>query len=616
MPTAKCGQLFCHLGCVCGMPNTKNQSKVTLEERCSRAECMLQCICGYQQDNPSSRRCFASLMIGNTSFNSNINLSASESQSHEKRVNEYLSEYHIEEQNKEDDSVERFRSMEKKRQELDDNLDKIKQKLNYLMLDKIHPTKTKHQTVAHLITLTEPRPLISEKFSSFSQRSKDSILSSTIKPFVTQLPQATNSSEKCIFPNVVTAEIISVQSNGNATLKIILEEMTDRSRELCRVSIVLPLHKIDDRCVLVALDHIPKCGFQIPGLSVFIPGDVLGRAASAATERKVGVFFPFRSQLKNSESIFKAECGVYGIPQLTRHVFVGPFPSKHFENCSLQSCVVPISLTKPVPSDFSFSNASSLLETSTEPKQSAETAQADVSVPAEEKDKQSNGALSEQNLAVVFPTKNPTPESNFPEENKSQIAADGVESNKMQTANKTSAPPSSQSVEVPLPKPRKFAARVHGLPATTLEVFPDKVLIKHPFNHGEVVNFDYVDNAKCWLQSINKRQRATTSNSTDDSNFNVGDQNENRVEEKTARLKRTNSTNRSIEYRSNYQKVNCINFIQLDLRNKTFFFQKYHKVLGNLLRDLDAQLGPNRGNRQKVVILENVNEFAFLIFLD
>ena len=36
--------------------------------------------------------------------------------------------------------------------------------------------------------------------------------------------------EKFVFPNVVVAEIISVQSNGNATLKIILEEMSGQQK--------------------------------------------------------------------------------------------------------------------------------------------------------------------------------------------------------------------------------------------------------------------------------------------------------------------------------------------------------------------------------------------------
>ena len=191
-------------------------------------------------------------------------------------------------------------------------------------------------------------------------------------------------SEKFIFPNVVTAEINSVKSKKILSLKIVLEEMPGRNR----VDVLLPLHKIDDRWGLVAIDHIPKCGFQIPGLSVFIPGDVLGRAASTAIERKTRVSIPFRCQLKNSESIFKSGCGIYGNPKLPRHVFVGPFPAKHFENCPPQSCVMPISLTKPVPSD------SPSLETfgvkSTEPAvSSAETLHPEVL--AEKKDEQSDG---------------------------------------------------------------------------------------------------------------------------------------------------------------------------------------------------------------------------------
>ena len=153
---------------------------------------------------------------------------------------------------------------------------------------------------------------------------------------------------------------------------------------------MLPLLNVDDRWGLVALDHIPKCGFRVPGLSVFIPGDVLGRAASTAVERKVKVSIPFHCQLKDKllKDSFMPGCGVYGNPQLPRHVFVGPFPAKHFENCSLQPCVMPISLT--TPSD------SSSLETfcvkTTEPALSSANL-----VAAEKKEEQPGG-----NLAASF----------------------------------------------------------------------------------------------------------------------------------------------------------------------------------------------------------------------
>ena len=404
-----------------------------------------------------------------------------------------------------------------------------------------------------------------------------------------ELPEETPPPEKCVFPNVLTAEVSSIQSKGNATqsLKIILEAMTGQHRELCpsRASMLLPLHNIDDRWGLVALDHIPKCGFRVPGLSVFIPGDLLGRAASAAIERKARVSFPLRFQLKNKESAFKPGFGVYGTPQLPRHVFVGPFPANHFENCSPQPGMFLITLTKPVPSDSASPNASSLLRSlcmkSTEPTTPAvpsiekekETVQpeSEVLVPAEktnQKEEQSDGrcvASSDEDVAVIatVSSKTPTAETELPEANTvtSQMAADDVESNEMDTANETTveepsshpalplpSEPLSSEDEAPLPKPRKFVARVQGLPATTLAVFPNEVLVKHPLNPEEVLKFDSIDKAKCWLQTLANRtirnelngsdgsktshsREDSSSESSDDEVVDVCGQDENREEE-------------------------------------------------------------------------------------
>ena len=215
------------------------------------------------------------------------------------------------------------------------------------------------------------RPLVFTK--TFGRRkiiSSDGPAEEVSVPTSSDLLSATpqEASEKFVFPNIVTAEVISVQSNGNAaTLKIILEELTGGNR----VNMLLPLPNVDDRWVLVALDHMPQCGFQIPGLSVFIPGDVLGCAASTAVERKVRVCFPVRFQLINKETTVKPGLGVYGNPQLPRHVFVGPFPAKHFEKCSLQTYMMLITTTKPVPP-----------ETRSEPTASAENVQQNVSEPS------------------------------------------------------------------------------------------------------------------------------------------------------------------------------------------------------------------------------------------
>ena len=389
----------------------------------------------------------------------------------------------------------------------------------------------------------------------------DTVLPSTATPSIPELPEATPPSE-IVFPNVVTAKIVSVKSNGNATLEIVVEEMTGRHKELCPsgASMLLPLHNIDDRWGLVSLDHIPKCGFQIPGLSLFISGDVLGRAASTAIERKTSIRFRFK--LKNSESIFNQGIGVNGNPQLPRHVFVGPFAANHLENCSPQPCMSLITLTEPAPTDSDCSNTSSLPGTlgvkSTEPTgvSSAENVQPEDFVPPKDKDGEGD-ASSEQDKAVdaTFSSKTPTAESELPETN--TAAAEEPQS--------PIAPPPS---EVKVPKSRKFTARVRGLPSTTLTVFPDKVIVKHPLNPEEVVNFDSVDNAKGWLQKLaveelNRSEQSETSNLSDDSNSGVCGHNETRGKEETANgLKGPVSPHNSIQRQLNLlsNEVNCVRY--------------------------------------------------------
>ena len=178
-----------------------------------------------------------------------------------------------------------------------------------------------------------------------------------IDPLIGNDPKGTPPSANFVFPNVLTAEVIRVQSNGNAirSLKIVLEAMTGPHRELCPsgASVLLPLHSTDDQWCLVALDqHSTSDGFCVPGLSLSFPFDLLGHATSAAIE---GRATPIHFQLTNTVSGFKTFFDVYATPELPRHVFVGPFPANIVENCSPQPCMIPITYT--------CSNASSLLGT-------------------------------------------------------------------------------------------------------------------------------------------------------------------------------------------------------------------------------------------------------------
>ena len=215
------------------------------------------------------------------------------------------------------------------------------------------------------------------------------------------------------------------------------------------------------------------------------------------------------------------------------------FPANHFENCSPRSSMTP--------SYSACWDSSSLLKTifvnSTEPTTSAvpstEVVQPEVVLPAEKiNQNHQQPASSDKDMVVVATLSSEPPTA----ESESQMVADVVETDKEPRA----LLPSEKS-----PKPRKFLARVQGLPETILTVFPDKVLFKHPFDPVEMLEFDCMDKATRWILSLAERtllgelngsDPSTTSNSqSGDLNSESSDevvvecdQNETRPEEETA----------------------------------------------------------------------------------
>ena len=635
LPDVECGQLFCRLGCVCdSLKKAEDRHKIS---HCSRPECMaLQCVCGYQKGNPSSRRCFASLLKGNESFYSKIDWSASGRQRRERRIPERFSEYHLggdisppprpssknskgprpstsrpssplektpsprpsptnvtppkkptlkkkvmqtaaqvplvntssrmrqllqrfnlpqlvmEERGRTfEDEVDlnvrrgqtvqlvawirfhriyqsglihiRFRAgpvilvmhpdeivgedvscniqsmtgdrkanapkivqsllepfispedcsryavlfcdgfkwqlvgwinhkglaqqptqlpaeqsatqpteeettemgvqadVEEKRNEVVEKLGQIRQQLKRIPERPNHSEELLSNSPSASCCLAPDQFILSDELPFASNSNDSSVLGS---PFLEAIP-----SEKRAFPKILTAKVSCVRSKENVVtrnLKIVLEAI---SGQPSGAVVFLPLHNIDDRWCLVALDHIPKCGFRVPGLSVFISDDLLGRAASAATERKAKVYIPLRVQLKNKESAFKPNFGVYGTPQLPRHVFVGPFPANRVKNCSPQPCTILLTL-EPITTP-------SVME------------------------------INRKDVAVVAASS--TAEREIPEANviESQMAADGAESNKMDTVNETAVEePARPLISVPSAKvsnermkPRKLARK-------------------------------------------------------------------------------------------------------------------------------------------------------------
>ena len=460
LPTVKCAQLVCRLGCVCDSmevtyrqnghdsPSTRRSSQKGSEYTQIKSSA-----CGRQNKR---RR-------GSTSPNSS---SSSPSKS--------ISQIYTEEQHEEEailrpavDTAAKSYDSQQNRKYVEVRLNQIKQKLKIPQPNQISGFISPKSRGDPEISFGDPHVLgtsvlgrskeVSVASSSmlFSDQCANQLITPPVTPFAifpdlpsefTQFTEAQQQMkenepatppEDCVFPNVVTSNVISVLSNGNMTrrLKIILQDKTGQHRSPSRASMLLPLPNTNDQWGLVALDHIPESGFQVPGLSVFIPGDLLGRVASTAIERKARVSLRFK--LKNKESAFNPGCCVYGTSQLPRHVFVGPFPVKYFENCSSQPYMVLIASKKPAPLHSVCST-----EPTTSTLSSAETVKPEVLVTAEEvsqKDEQSGGnfaASTDQETAVVanIPMKTPKVKTEFPKAIESQMAAYRVENDKMEIA--------------------------------------------------------------------------------------------------------------------------------------------------------------------------------------
>ena len=217
----------------------------------------------------------------------------------------------------------------------------------------LKPSTTTATSDVTTTTVTLTQPNLSS--SSNSQESTTTSTSTSVTTAGDSILADAESPSATIFPKILIAQVSSVQSAKGIvqSLKIILDSAIGANRETCptRASMLLPLQKEDDQWCLVAIDHVPDCGLRVPGVTGYIPAKILERAASAAVERKARVSFPLHVQAKPVGSVSKMTFGVYGTPQLPRHVFLGPFPLTYLERCApFQPCMILIQRTKPITS--------------------------------------------------------------------------------------------------------------------------------------------------------------------------------------------------------------------------------------------------------------------------
>ena len=389
----------------------------------------------------------------------------------------------------------------------------------------------------------------------------------------TEPSKEAESSTSCVFPKILTAEVMkSPPGNASHRLKIILEAMEGERRDLCpsRASMILPLHNIDDQWCIVSIDHVPDGGFQVPGVTVFIPRDMLGRAASTAIERKARVSLSLHFKLKNEGSALKSGFEVYGTHQLPRHVFLGPFPFNYLESCApfpmLNNivCMSVIKLTKSIPA--SLGDCTKEVEQLKPTEQTEEAKQSTVekssvnflepvsesaSLPSIVDDVSvistlaSSGDATNEVSQTLCSVGTGVPESMLNQTNAKDSESDGIEI----VDEKVSSNPESL-LQLPVSslsrKPtqfgtvkrtpiRMFIARTPGLPPANIKLYSEStVVVDHPFMRGEKKLFTSIENAKTWLQTLAIRNckgkglssssnsgndKSKTSNSAEDSEF-------------------------------------------------------------------------------------------------
>lgn len=359
-----------------------------------------------------------------------------------------------------------------------------------------------------------------------------------------------------IFPKVLATEISTVEltkSNERGTLhrrlKVSFGSLKGEHRTVSPTpsTMLLPLFNLDDQWCMIAVKAVPEGGIQIPGISVFIPRAVVGRAASTAVERKARVSFPLHVQGNITSPILKKGFGVYGTPQLPHHVFIGPFPTDYLDGCPpLLPCmmrIIPPKMEEPAPS-ISEERSPKAVEASTPDHQTATTSK---------QAGQTESATSVVSQSVQQPhprshdDRSPAPAAEFPTQHLSNGCTDTGASTSAAPEEalpgpsrplRETSPNNRNDVEVvsnrpkslppPLPRDltlptlprdfgthkstrpkRVFVARTQGLPTTTMAIFEDDlVLVRHPLKPEKSVSFTTVDAAKRWLQSLSGLNRS------------------------------------------------------------------------------------------------------------
>ena len=190
---------------------------------------------------------------------------------------------------------------------------------------------------------------------------------------------------------------------------------------------------------------------------------------------------------------------------------------------------------------------------------------------------------------------------------------------------------------------RVYMARVKGLPATTVAVFGDRVVVKHPLHQSRQLAFNNLAKAKRWLQSLTKRggQPSTLSDycDVDDARYpstsytspmlgNASGSESEDIEEdspKPKRFKRSSTGRKSKSAMSIAAEMSNMSAIsqpammpvnkrsatqrQLHIRKE----QQRREEQGRLVRELNQLIAPEGYIRSKVLVIKQVSKFIHVL---
>ncbi len=304
---------------------------------------------------------------------------------------------------------------------------------------------------------------------------------------------------------------------------------------------------------MVAIEHVPDAGLVIPGSGLSIPQSILEQAAQTACARNFRVSFPLHAVAGHHQPVPQKGFGVYGIPNMPAHVFLGPFPRDYLDSLH---CSIPYMVhikTGPIEGATTGTGAGAGAATPAVVNGSAAICRAsstatDLASDGDDDDGDGDGDGDESSLDssdecsfvpddrkpvadIIYGCQAGVKGQEWYRNGSSVLSATAAAA--VKGATKPGEADDSDDLEIikdihlatregRLPKMRKmsvdqlpakpervFVARVPCLPPTTFSVLEDNVVVvKHPLKPEQSLRFSSIEDGKQWLRSLSVLTRS------------------------------------------------------------------------------------------------------------